>query len=301
MKKIILPISLLVLLGFIWGSGYVIAKYATMHGVSPFGYSFWQSLGPAVFLFILALKKKAPLNIKQPRFVGFYFVCGALGIAFPNTNMYFAAPHLPPGLIALMVNTVPIMIYPIAMGLKLERFNLKRVLGVLLGVAGLFVILFPHRLVSPEHIAMPWLFMLLLTPLSFALCAIFISKFRPKGSDSLSLSAGMLITSTILLVPFVVVLKKFYPLCLPLNLADGAVILEIVLSSIGYVIFFELLKIAGPVYYSLVGGVVALTGLFWGWLFYNEVFTPLIIIAIVLIIVGIAAVSLCGQKANNNK
>lgn len=49
-------VALLIILGIIWGSGYSLAKFAMTNGVSPLGYSLWQSLGPAVILafFLLA-------------------------------------------------------------------------------------------------------------------------------------------------------------------------------------------------------------------------------------------------------
>ena len=105
---------LLILLGFIWGSGYSLAKYAMTNGVSPLGYSFWQSLGPALLLSIACLfspKKSMPPFKYWP----YFFICGLIGIAIPNTNMYFIASHLSAGLLAVLVNTVPLLVYPLAL------------------------------------------------------------------------------------------------------------------------------------------------------------------------------------------
>ena len=65
-------------------------------------------------------------------------------------------------------------------------------------------------------------------------------------------------------------------------------------------LFFWLLKVAGPVYYSLVDGVVAVTGLLWGIALFNERFNGWHGLAVVLIFSGIAVMTL-RQKVNNNE
>ena len=83
----------------------------------------------------------------------------------------------------------------------------------------------------------------------------------------------MLIAASLILTPLVFAAHQFHPISIPLKTVDWIILLEIFLSSIGYIILLELIKLAGPVYYSLVGGVVALTGLFWGWLIFAEKLT----------------------------
>ena len=83
----------------------------------------------------------------------------------------------------------------------------------------------------------------------------------------------------------------FYPLT-HLNAPELVVILEIILSSIGYILFFILIRRAGAVYYSLVGGIVALTGLFWGFWIYDETLSRLDIYATLLILAALVLLSL---------
>jgi drug/metabolite transporter (DMT)-like permease len=283
-----ISLALLVLLGFIWGSGYSIARYCVTHGVAPMGYSFWQSLGPALFLLLIASFRAPKLPLSMP-YLRYYLVCGILGIAFPNTLMYFAASHIPAGMLAVLVNTVPIFTYPLAMMAGAEKFKAIRLIGLMVGIMGIMLIVWPHESVSSGPI--PWTLLVLLTPLSFAACAVF-AHFRPVPSDSLSLSAGMMMVSTLLLAPLVIHFNEFHALSWPFTLVDWLIILEIVLSSIGYVIFFALIKRAGPVYYSLVGGVVSITGLFWAYVAFDERLSLILGLAVVLILVAIAVLSL---------
>ena len=86
----------LILLGFIWGTGYTIARFAMTHGVPPLGYSFWQSLGPAVMVGLISvlLQRNSFKKLTIPS-LQYYLISGLTGIVIPNTTMYFAAPHLP--------------------------------------------------------------------------------------------------------------------------------------------------------------------------------------------------------------
>lgn len=295
-KKLYLSIGLLCLLGVIWGSGYSLAKYATENGVTPLGYSFWQSLGPAILLLLVSCTKKEKVRF-QAKHLRFYLICGLIGIAIPNTNMYFTAAHLPAGLLAVIVNTVPIITYPIALLVGLERFHPLRLLGIIIGFLGIFFIILPHSSL-PEMTMTPWALLTLISPLAFASCAVYIAKYRPPEISAVTLSTGMLISSSLLLLPLIIANHSFYPLTWPFSLPELVVIIEIILSSIGYVLFFKLLKLAGPVFYSLVGGVVALTGLAWGYIVFDEHLNSFNITAIVLILTAIGLVSL---QQNTNK
>jgi len=282
-----LPLLLLLLLGLIWGSGYSIARYAMTNGVPAAGYTFWQALGPAIILSLLSWKK---LKFDKQHII-FYFICGLIGIAIPNTNMYFASAHLPAGMLAVIINTVPIIIYPLALATKQERFYWLRLSGVFLAVVGVMSLSLA-KADFPELNSAHWVLLALITPLCFAIFALFINPKRPADSDPLSLAAGMLIAATLLLMPFVFATHSFYALHWPMNLPDKIILLEIVLSSIGYVLFFWLIKIAGPVYYSLTDGIVALTGLAWGRIIFGETFHGLTFVAISVILLGVILVTL---------
>lgn len=288
-QKKYFALSILLLLGTIWGTGYSLARFATTHGVPPLGYSFWQAIGPAAFITLLALikNKGIPLSAKHVRF---YLICGLTGIVIPNSTMYYASPHLPAGILAMIVNTVPIIAYPLALAFNLESFSWQRLLGIFLAVLGLaFIILPPVSAPKTDHTY--WILTTLIAPLSFAICSIFIASSTPKKCDILSQSAGMLVSATLLLTPLVYKGGHYYPFHYPLQTADWVILLEILLSSIGYILFFYLIQIAGPVFYSLVDTIVVLTGVFWGIVIFNEKIHSLTIIAIILIISALLLVT----------
>ncbi len=287
-------LGILLLLGFVWGSGYSIARYATTHGVSPLGYSFWQSLGPAIFLAFLGFQKKKVRSSFTWKFIPFFLVCGLIGIAIPNSNMYYTAAHLPAGMLAVLVNTVPLFVYPIACFLKQESFSMERAGGLLLGFWGLIYLIFPfHSLIEfSESFSMTkWAWLTLLSPFCFALCATYIARNKHESVGIFASSIGMLASSTLFLIPFVWFHHDFYSLWFPLTLPKCAVILEIFLSSLGYLLFFYLINYAGSVYYSLTGSIVSLTGVFWGYVIFGETLSHSQFIAILMITGAILIIS----------
>lgn len=297
MNNRILSVVLLISLGIVWGSGYVIARYAVTNGVSPLGYTFWQCLGPAIILSLISSlqKTKFSLSIRDKLF---FIICGIIGIVLPNTNMYFAAAHLPAGILALLVNTVPIMIYPFALISKQEKFDPLRFIGICSAIIGVLILVLPKTNFPNNHAAM-WVLLALITPLCFAIFATYVNPKRPAQCSSLTLAAGMMVAATIMLTPLVIITHNFYAIRFPLTLPMFIILLEIVLSSLGYVLFFWLLKIAGPVYYSLVDGVVAATGIIWGMIIFHEHFNLNQALSFILIFSAILIMTL-RQKVIKN-
>ena len=284
--KTIKSILLLILLGFIWGSGYTLAKFAMINGVPPLGYAFWQSLGPALLLTLVCFATKN-IPMFKPVYWPYFFICGLVGIAIPNTNMYFISSHLPAGLLAVLVNTVPLLVYPLALLSGQERMDSWRLLALVLGIAGILLIIG----VNTSGLYSTWTLLAMISPLGFALCSVYIGAKQQNEISALHAAAGMLLAATLLLIPLVISQNAFYSLSGPLTLVKQVIFLEILLSSLGYLIFFKLIRLAGPVFYSLTGGIVALTGLFWGYLIFNETPTSIQIMAVTLVISAIFLLS----------
>ncbi len=282
---------LLVSLGVLWGSGYALARYAMTHGVAPLGYAFWQTLGPAVLLGVICCRTVLA-DLRQLSAWRFFAVTGLLGIAIPNTTMYIVSAHLPAGLLAVIVNTAPLLTYGIAWLCSDEPFHFLRATAIVLCVVGLMVLVFVSQSLDLSQVhSMRWVLVSLLSPLCFAAIAVYTARRRPPQLSSITLAVGMLMAAFIVLLPVVVATHAFYPLVSPWRRVDQVIILEMVLSSLGYVVFFRLIQLSGSVYYSLVAGVVALTGLFWGWLLFQEQFNVIQWLAMGLILVSIVLVT----------
>lgn len=294
---------LLLSLGVIWGSGYSLAHFATTHHVPALGYAFWQALGPAVFMSLFMLIARQKFDRSRSSLM-LYASTGLIGIALPNSAMYFASAHLPAGILAVVVNTVPLFTFLLALASKENHFRWQRLAAVIICLLGLALLVMPGaNWQSPQQ--GPWLLIALIAPLSFAACAVLIARWQSASCSAASLACGMLIAASLWLMPIVFILHRFYALQLPWNsawqLRDAVIMLEIVLSSIGYIILCRLLRVAGSVYYSLVGGVVAIVGLIWGRVLFKEHLNIWQYLAVLCIVSSIIILSLCKRYRNQKK
>jgi len=284
---------LLISLGLIWGTSYVIAKFVIVHGVSPLGYSLWLTVGPAILLSIIAkFQRKLHLSFEH---IKYYCVCGLIGIAIPKSIVYMGAAHLPAGLLSVIVNTAPILTYPLALMAQQEHFQIKRFIGIVIGITGMLLLILPKASL-PDDGMFPWAMLTFVTPICLAICAVYIKKNKPKNSTPISLSAGMLISATIFLIPVNFIFGEFYSITFPLYLVDFIILSKILLTSMGYILFFILIQRAGPVYYSLLGGIICITGLLFGYILFDEHLNMINIFAISVILLAISIMSMTNSK-----
>jgi drug/metabolite transporter (DMT)-like permease len=287
------PLALLLCLGLTWGTSFSIARFAMESGITPLGYLFWQTVGPACLLFLLIFfiqKRHFAFTSNQ---LIFYIITGFFGILLPNYCMFESATHVPSGILGLIVNTSPIITYLLSLAFLLEKFQIRRFCGVLLALFGLYM-LFAPKANFAANLGSFWILFAFLTPFFLALCTVFIVKFKPNHTNSLELACGMLIAASIIVIPVTFLKGQFHPLT-TLNTPNLIILLEIGLSSLGFVLFFELLRVSGPVYYSLVSCLVALSGLGWGYLVFHETLVGTEIIAILSVVSSIYLVGNANQ------
>ena len=285
-----LPAGLLLVLGTLWGLSFSLAKVAATGGVSPIAYTFWQAAGAGIVVTAICAARRLwpPLDRAHLRY---YAAIGLLGIAIPNINLVFVITRLPAGVMVLAIPFVPLTTYIIVLGLRMERFDALRLSGVVFGLGGTALILFPDSSL-PDAGSAPWFLLGLLTPIFYALSNVLAARLRPAGAHSLPLAAGMLWCVAIVLAPLVFSLGLFYPVFPPFETPELAILGQIAVSSVAYFLFFEIIRLAGPVFMSFTGYVVTLTGIGWGMVFFGESHSPFVWAAAGLIFVGMGLVNL---------
>ncbi|MCH7539756.1 MAG: DMT family transporter [Proteobacteria bacterium] len=284
----LLVLGLLLVLGTMWGGTVALAKFVMTAGVSPIGYLFWQSLGPVIVLCPVMLKRGA---VPRPTFrnIRFYMILGAIALVLANTNLYLVLARIPAGVAAVIITTSTLMTYALAVAFRMERLERRRAVGIFCGFAGALLILLPRTsLPSPDMAG--WIALAFLTPLAYAIGNIFAARYRPSGGSSLGHAYFLLVAVSVMLAPLVLGTGHFYPLLPPFDLVDLAVIAQIAVASIAYFMFFEILRRAGPVYFSQVGYVITVTGILWGMVFFGESHSGWVWGAVALIFAGLALI-----------
>lgn len=284
------PLGMILALGSLWGLAFSFSKMAANGGVHPVAYTFWQAAGAGLVVATICLLRGMRLRLGR-EYLRYYLVTGLTGIALPNVNLVAAIAHLPAGVMVLTIPFVPLITYLIVLGLRMERFSLLRFSGVMFGLAGVALIVLP-RASLPDPDAAHWFMLALATPLLYAVNNVLAARFRPSDSRSLPLAGGMMLAAGLALTPVVVALDVFYVPKAALGEAEIGIAGQIAVSSVAYLIFFEVLRLAGPVYMSFTGYIVTLTGIGWGVLLFGEKHSPWVWGAALLIFTGLALVNL---------
>lgn len=291
---LIVPTIMLVALGALWGLSFSLSKVAAMGGVHPFAYAWMQSTGAALFLTLVCYRKGIPFDLSRGHLV-FFLGAAVIGLVLPNINIITTAKYIPAGVMSTVVSTVPVLGYVLAVGLRIEGFRWNSAIGIGLGLVGALLMVLPKTsLPSPDMV--PWVLLAFLTPALYACSGIFSDRMRPEGTHSLAAARGMLIVASLATLPLMLAVDGFYPLMADPGPTDFAMLGQICISSVAYILYFEILKRAGPVFLSLVSYVVTLFGLFWGWAVFGEIHSAWIWAAVGCVFTSLVMVNI-GRRA----
>lgn len=283
------PLLLLLLYALLGGASFSIAKFAVGHGVPASGYAFWQCAGSgAVMLAVCLLWRRRFWTGRQA--LVFYTVTGLICLALPNIVMFVVLRHIPAGIMAMVVAMMPLLTYGLALVARSERANARRLAGLVCGLAGVLLILLP-RTGLPDPAMTPWVALAIATPALYSLGNIFVSRCRPAEVDVLGLTFGMLATAALGLLLFTLATDSFYVPRLPLGAIELAIAGQVFVSGLGYILFFEIIRLAGPVFFSQIGYLVTISGMSFGMLFHDETYSIWVWGAVLVIFAGLALVS----------
>ncbi|HJS30534.1 MAG TPA: DMT family transporter, partial [Alphaproteobacteria bacterium] len=281
--------------GSIWGFAFSLAKIGAQGGFPPIAYAMWQSTGGGAILLAICWMRglRPPLS---PTHLRYYAISGVIGIAIPNVNMITVLNHLPVGVVTILVTLAPLLTWAFARLVGQEGPSVRRGLGTFVGFCGALLILLPRASLPAPDLA-AWVLAGLVTPVFYAAGNVYVARSRPAGVHSLSLAAMMHIAVACALAPAALISGEFRMLWPPFAAADYAVMGHMLSAAASALMFFEIIRLAGPVFLSQVAYIVTITGLLWGMYLFGERHSTWIWAAMAVIFVGLALVTLPERRA----
>ena len=290
----LVPLTMMLVVGTLWGLTFSFAKAASEAGIGPLAYGFWQTTGAGSVLLLVCQVRRERLRLDRAHLT-YYLTCGFLSLAMPNLILQMVIGHVPAGVAAILVTTVPLVTYAIAMAVKLDHFAPRRSLGLLAGFLGALVLVGP-RASLPEPGMAGWVLFGFLAPLFYGSGNVYVAKFRP-ASAALPLAAGMLWGAAFWQAPAILLTDGFQMLTPPFSFGEWGVIGQISVTSLASILYFEIVRRAGPVFFSQVAYVVTLTAILWAMAIFGERHSELVWAAAALIASGVALVNFRSQKS----
>ena len=274
--------------GGLWGIAPALSRIAIDEGGHPIGLTLWQGLGGGALLFLLVRLSGRRLPLAPKRLL-LYAVCGLTGTAIPTSLTFATTQHLPVGIIALALATVPMLTYAIAIGARLDSLVPIRVSGVVLGFVAVCLLVVPDTGL-PASVSLAWMLAAMVIPLLYAAENNIIAVFRPANLDGLSLLCGMLICGGIATIPAVWITDGFTPLQYPFRTMEWVTFGLIAVNIFSYGTFLYVIRAAGPVFAAQAGYFSMLTGVLSGMVMFDERHSAWVWVALGLIVVGMTLV-----------
>jgi drug/metabolite transporter (DMT)-like permease len=288
-----LPLVLLLVLGAIWGGNPAFSKALVTNGISPPAVVFWQTLGAGILLSIVCLVRRTPIRLNR-RAVIYYIVIGMVGIDLAYIMLVFSVRHLTVGYVSVLVLFSPLLTYVFAILLRVERINLLRGLGILVGFAGAGVLVIPDgSLPSPDLLGVALL--AFIVPAGYATANIYAEWGRPQNVDNVALAAGTMFAAAGGALAVSLIDGSFHPVWEDFAHREMILFGFALATAIAFLMFYLIVALAGAVYLGQVGYIVTLAGVGWGVLFFGESVPVMLWVAIAIVGVGVGLVNL-GKK-----
>ncbi len=241
--------ALLLFLAFIWGGSFVFAKVAVAE-IPPFTLVLLRVGLAAATLWLICLTT----GVRMPRTLkawGAYAVMGLLNNVIAFSLIFTGQQEIGASLASILNGSMPFFTVLLA-GLLLadERFSPRKIVGIVIGFAGVVLIIGPRHLLGlGDHLLSE--LMLIGAAISYAFASVWGRRFA--GQNPMATATGQLTMSTLMMIPIASLIDQPWTLPVPSLATIGSVIaLAVVCTAFAYVLFFRILDMAGATNVSLV-------------------------------------------------
>lgn len=278
--------GLMLLLSVLWGGSFLFVKIAVAE-IPPMPLVLGRVILAAAALWTILLAMRTPLP-REPRLWAALAGMGVLNNLIPFSLIFWGQQHITAGLAAILNATTPIWTVLLAHLLTAdEKLLPRKVAGVLLGLAGVAIMVGPSALAGLGTNLLAQLAMLG-AALSYGFAGIFGRRF--KGIPPMVTAAGQLTGTTVLLLPLLLQ-GSLTDLTMPSGRALTAFVgLALLSTALAYILYFRLLGRAGATNASQVTLLVPVSALLLGAAVLGEGVTPIQLVGMVAIVLGLLVI-----------
>ena len=233
---------LLVLVSLVWGGSFIIVKIATIE-IDPVHLGFLRFLiaTPIMILLLLFLKRDTYIPLKELPSLA---VLGLTGVTLLYTFQFIGISYTNAPAASVLINTNVIFIAILSALFLKEKFNVKKILGVLLSFSGVLIVIFSNirqEAFSFSNVFFIGSILVLLSAFCWAIYSI-VGERLLRIYDTFTVTTYAFTLGTIFYIPFVIL--DIVPLLQKISFNGWISILylAILCSVFGYVGWYYSLK-----------------------------------------------------------
>jgi drug/metabolite transporter (DMT)-like permease len=292
-KSIILDLALLLILATLWGASYSLIKIG-VSTIPPITFIATRTLlAGAILLGILHLRGlRLPTDkVTWKRFA--FQAC--INTVFPFTMIAWAEQSVDAGLATILNSTTPIFTFIFMFFItQHEAISARKLFGVIAGSIGICLIVGVEALSGLGRDLWAQLAIVAATA-CYGVASIFGRGF--KDLDPMMPAAGSLISGAVILLPLSLLVDQPWALTPSMQSILALLGLSVFSTAVAFVIYFRLLSTLGSVGTTAQAFLRVPIGVAIAMIFLKEVPTPTMLIGLVCVIVGVAAMTIPRQSA----
>lgn len=278
---------LLIVLALVWGGAFFFSEVA-LEELRPFTIVFARVSLAALALWIVVLGMGLPLP-RDAGIWGAFFLMGAINNVLPFSLIVWGQTAITGGLASILNASTPVFTVLLAhFFTRDERLTAGRLAGVLLGLAGVAVMIGPEALAGLGGSVAGQL-AVIGAAICYGCAGVFGRRFA--GQPPLVTAAGQVTASSCLMLPLVLLIDQPWALALPGAATWGALLgMALLGTALAYIIYFRILASAGATNILLVTLLVPVSAVLLGMAFLGERLEPYHVPGIILIGLGLLAI-----------
>ncbi len=278
---------LLVLLSAIWGASFIFMRILSP-ALGPVIAADMRLLIAGVSLALFMRSTGAALQWKQNG--RRYVIIGMLNSGIPFLLFSTAALYLPSSVSVIINSLTPLFTAIGAVIWLKEKFTIKLLLGLFLGIGGVAVIRSggSFELNTMTTVSM---IMCIVATMFYGAGGIYLKR-NAQDIGPTAIATGSQLAVGILFLPLIF----FFPAPAPVTweIAGTMAAFAVLCSAVAYIIYYRLMKILGPTKAATVTFLIPVFGFIWGALFLDEEITAEMLIGGAIVLSGIYFVT--GKK-----
>ena len=287
--------SLLILLGVIWGSSFMLTNIAVKE-LPPMTLAGLR-LALAALLITVAARIAGARLPRNGRLWAFALASAIVGNVLPFWLISWSQQHIPSALSGLLMAPMPLISLMLAHFLVAgERMNLPRLIGFCAGFAGIVVLIGPGALKligGGGDLALLGQLASLGAMLGYAVNGIVVK--RAAAPDALGISVAILALSAGLALPLAFLLEEPEFGAVSIETWGAVVLLGVGATAAGQILLMKIIALAGPPFLASVNYQVPLWATVFGVSLLGETLPAAFWIALALILAGLAIAQLGGR------